>query len=221
MLSLGAFNKIVASLQVVYMFAGISIVITCLYFLLSSELSMLNPAGLEIGGITEGALMIISSIFALLAIIFRKKGFFAVYGILIGVILVLASAGYSQMQIKSRKAYTQEIFSRMWDRLPTNSVLQIQAYGECCGFEAYADRIQEPCKKYREQVGCYEMMEGYWLFQINRLIVPTVIVMIACLIEAVFMIVLFMAVRKKKEADKRKLITDRQPFDAWHKAVFN
>ena len=221
MLSLEAYNKIVAVLQVIYLLAGISITITSLYFLLSSDLSMLNPVGLEIGGITEGLMIVASAIFGLLAIIFRKRGFFAAYGILVGVVLVLASAGYSQMQLKSRKSFTHDTFSRMWDRLPVNSVLQIQAYGECCGFEMYADRIQEPCKKYREQVGCYEMMEGYWLYQINRLIIPTVIVMISCLVEAIFMIVLFAAVRKKKEADKKKLITDRQPFDAWHKAVFN
>ena len=221
MLSLEAFRKIVILLQVVFLAGGLGLSILSIYFLVSADLPVLNPVGLEIGGIILGVLSIITAVFAGLAAVFRHRAFFALYGLLLSAILIMSAVGYSRLQAMAKPAYTHRVFSDLWDAMDGNTLLQVQAYGECCGFNDYNDRLREPCQRYRQQVGCYQVMEAFFAHQLNYLLAPLIALMAISLVNAGVMLVLFILLQRKRQHDRKKLISDRQPFDAWHKAVFN
>jgi hypothetical protein len=60
--------------------------------------------------------------------------------------------------------------SRLWNKLPDETALAIQSMGQCCGFANYTDRIQEPCIRYLEQVGCGPIMVRYHKRAVQKLL---------------------------------------------------
>ena len=50
----------------------------------------------------------------------------------------------------------EDIQSGIGMMLQTAPSSEYQEMGECCGFEGYEDRVQEPCTEYVERLGCWE-----------------------------------------------------------------
>jgi hypothetical protein len=220
MLSLEAYRRIVILGQIAYGTGGIAVSVFGLVLLLSAPLSIVNPISLEIGELVLGVVMLCAAIMGILAAVTGKPVLFVAYGLLLATILIASAFGYSNTLMWGRHGFTHKRFSNLWDRLDDTTVLQVQDYGQCCGFDSYTDRIQEPCKRFREQVGCYDTMAGFFKYQLNRLRVPALMVMVVTCLVFLATAALFWFVRRQRRQDKRKLIPDRQPFDAWHKAVF-
>jgi hypothetical protein len=108
--------------------------------------------------------------------------------------------------------------SSMWDTAPTATIVQIESWGQCCGFASYTDRFQEPCEAYTPEVGCLEPMRKQVTSKLTALLVPSTFVLVGQGIGLGAILILLWALwRHDRQA---KLIGERQPFDAWHKAVF-
>lgn len=150
----------------------------------------------------------------------KKQRHFVAYGLIATAMLGLAIFGVIRIKTEMSTSMTKRTFSRYWDIAPDSSILRIQELGECCGFADYEDRLQEPCTEYVEKIGCWEAIISPTHTQLLReAFVPCVL--ITGLLSIATLLNIGMArVIKRESRDKRPSIAQRQPFDAWHKAVF-
>lgn len=132
-------------------------------------------------------------------------------------------------------AAAKQKFSAFWESASPTLLTLIQSEGQCCGFEGYSDRVLEPCKKYKEAVGCWTVLRdehGYYL----HLLTPALFILcsLCCASSLLSLILLVQRLRSAKrdkgdgnsaggyyyDQDESFRINRSQPFDAWHKAVF-
>lgn len=128
---------------------------------------------------------------------------------------------------------SKQRFSEFWETASPTLLTLIQSEGQCCGFSGYSDRVLEPCKKYKESVGCWAVLRdehGYYL----HLLTPALFILasLCCAASLLSLILLLQRLRSAKrdksangsayyyDQDESFRINRSQPFDAWHKAVF-
>ena len=176
---------------------------------------------MKIGGVASGASLLILGILGFYAgYAGKKQRHFVAYGLTTAAMLGLTILGMIRIKTELGTSMTYKIFSQYWDAAPDSSILRIQEIGECCGFEEYDDRMQEPCTEYVEKLGCWEaIIRPTHTELLKEAFVPCVIVI--GLLSVAILLNIGMALAVRKESKKRRpSIAQRQPFDAWHKAVF-
>ena len=150
----------------------------------------------------------------------KKQKHFMAYGLIATSMLGIAIFGMIRIKTEMNMSMMKKTFSRYWDIAPDSSVLRIQEMGECCGFASYDDRLQEPCTEYIEKIGCWEAIIGPTHARLLReAFVPCVLIAGLLCIAILLNIGMALVVRREVK-NKRLSIAQRQPFDAWHKAVF-
>ena len=87
------------------------------------------------------------------------------------VLLGIAGVGMRWARMATDQKPAINMMSRLWNKLPDDTALAIQTMGQCCGFNNYTDRIQEPCIRFQQQVGCGKIMAGYYVKAVDRLTV--------------------------------------------------
>lgn len=193
--------------------------ILSLTLLTTSPIMAIAPQPVLVGGLVLGlVLTFVAVLGALGAFDEHNTPALVGYGILMLALTGVTIWGIAAINTNLQDAKVEAQLDKIWMQSDTTTVLQIESWGQCCGFHNYTDRIQEPCTKYSEEVGCFEVMRRPYEARLTSMMIPSTI-LLAC--EAVGMlgnlVVLWFIWREGKEA---KLVGERQPFDAWHKAVF-
>ena len=142
------------------------------------------------------------------------------YGLTTAAMLGLAIFGMIRIRTELDTSMTYRTFSQYWDAAPDSSILRIQEMGECCGFEDYEDRLQEPCTEYVEKMGCWEAIIEPTHTELLREAFPPCVIVIGLLSIGTILNVGMALVVRSESRSKQPSIAQRQPFDAWHKAVF-
>lgn len=174
-----------------------------------------------VGGMASGASLLILGILGLYAgYAGKRQRHFVAYGLVATGMLGVSIFGVIRIKTEMNGFVARRTFSRYWDGAPDSSVLRIQEMGECCGFEGYEDRVQEPCTEYVEKLGCWEaIIRPVHARLLKQAFVPCIL--ISALLFTATLLNIGMALVVKEEVKERRLsIAQRQPFDAWHKAVF-
>jgi hypothetical protein len=174
-----------------------------------------------IGGMASGASLLILGVLGLYAGHWgTRQRHFVVYGLMATGMLALATFGVIRIKTEMGTSMTKKTFSHYWDDAPDSSILRIQEMGECCGFEDYEDRVQEPCTEYVERLGCWEaIIRPAHTRLLRQAFIPCTIITALLLIATLLNIAMALTIRRERES-KRWSFAQRQPFDAWHKAVF-
>lgn len=147
-------------------------------------------------------------------------------------VALLLSALLALQHSANLSVSAKQKFSAFWETASPPLLTVIQSEGQCCGFDSYTDRVFEPCKKYKEAVGCWTVLRdehGYYL----HLLTPALFILasLCCASSLLSLILLVQRLRSSKrdkgndngyyyEQDESFRINRSQPFDAWHKAVF-
>lgn len=195
--------------------------VSCAVMLFSAELVFLAPEeSLIMGGIMSALAILIASLGAYGC--WKRKGGVSIRiatGLLFGLMVLLAMGIFIQYTRPSSRKY----LSNLWDTMDKGEIYKIQNVGECCGFTDYNDRIQEPCKQYHEQIGCSEFMEEVYVPLVDKAMIPWVALWLftVCAILIHITLISITLYEEKKARDGRFVLGERQPFDAWHKAVFH
>lgn len=214
-----AFQRLVFIYQLGLASAGLAMSILSLTLLTTSPIMAIAPQPVLVGGLVLGlVLTFVAMLGALGAFDDQNTPALVGYGILMLAITGVTIWGITAIGSYLQDEHVETQLDRVWMQSDTNTVLQVESWGQCCGFHNYTDRIQEPCTKYSEEVGCFEVMKKPYVARLSSMMVPGTI-LLAC--EAIGMLgnllVLWLIWRESKEA---KMVGERQPFDAWHKAVF-
>lgn len=148
----------------------------------------------------------------------KRGGYFVAYGmVLVG---TLALAVFGLVRIFILKANEGDHLSRLWNTASDATVHAIQSQGQCCGFASYFDRIQLPCTKFDPAVGCYGgFMRDRYLNLLNASLGPSIL-LVSVLLLAILLDIGMLLVIYYEQEDEKMSISKRQPFDAWHRAVF-
>lgn len=148
----------------------------------------------------------------------QRRPFFFGYGILMAGILAVSILG--TVQLLAAKSQVRKHFNHIWNTSPDRFAQMIQAKGQCCGFDSYTDRIHEPCKAFEPKVGCFPgFMKDRYLSALKYLLVPLLALVVASGLALVLDLAMFAVIYFELE-DERKCIRKQEPFDTWHKAIF-
>ena len=157
-----------------------------------------------------------------------NTGFYYIF-ISICILSLLTSASWLFLMTKSRRSYRIahiisllilvattlfvliEVFSEKsknhlanwnieWNRISFFVRGRIQDTRQCCGFYDYADRLQEPCTKYFEQLGCGELISAEIEEEYSNFVILIIILMSSQLIAFVLEVVDFI----KRSKDKKQ-----------------
>lgn len=174
-----------------------------------------------LGGTMAGATVLVCSVLGFCASYSGKRvSYFIAYGLVLAAMISSVVLAFVKLRQEESASQLYAHFDRLWNEAPESTILQIQATGQCCGFDSYTDRFQEPCTEYDERVGCYEgIIRDTYLHTIHSAATPC-IVLIAVLGAAFFLNLAMAVVVKRNDKQERFSVSQRQPFDAWHKAVF-
>ena len=211
----------------------------------SEPLSLLIPQDTLIAVIVGGSLTALFSFVSFLVIGVKKKTdgargarvrwivLDAILMAFLATIFVLATL-HSIRQSTDISSVTKKQFSTFWETASPTMLTLIQAEGQCCGFEGYTDRVLEPCKKYSEAVGCWNVLKDEYAYYLHfltpALITLASLCMAAGIIAFILLIMRLRSSRREKseggnglyyETDESFKINRSEPFDAWHKAVFS
>lgn len=219
MLTRAAFRRLVFIFQLAMAGAGLAMAILSLTLLTTAPIIAIAPQSVLVGGLVLGIVLIfVTALGAFGVMDERNTPALVGYAILMLAVTGVTIWGVTAISGSLQDSDIETHLDRIWIDSDTSTVLQIQTWGQCCGFNNYTDRIQEPCTKYAEEVGCLQMMKGQYEARLTSMLVPSTILLIAeCIGIVLNGLVLWLSWREGKQA---KLIGDRQPFDAWHKAVF-
>lgn len=195
--------------------------VSCVFMLFSAELIFLAPEeSLIMGGILSALAILIASLGTYGC--WRRNGGLSIKvatGLLFGLLILLAMG----ISIQYNRPSNSQYLSTLWDTMEKNQVKKIQNIGECCGFLDYNDRIQEPCKEYHEQIGCSEFMEEIYVPLVDKAMIPWVALWMLT-VFGIFIhltLIIITLYEEKRAREGRFVLGERQPFDAWHKAVFH
>jgi len=173
-----------------------------------------------------------------------KLGALTLYLVLMGGLLsVLLIGGVRLDDFLDNEERVHQYLDGVWDGMRDQAAARLQQYGQCCGFSDYGDRAMEPCTVYEPQVGCREVMVD--LFRprttnaVTMAFVLAVCLVIGILLDGILLgaLVLRLILGSRTPSAKGgapddlpddgtalgasfKFEGNRQPFDAWHKAVF-
>ncbi|PJF17715.1 hypothetical protein PSACC_02474 [Paramicrosporidium saccamoebae] len=199
--------------------AGLAMAILSLTLLATSPILAIAPRAILIGGLVLGIiLMFVTALGAVGATNDRNSPALVGYSLLMLAAIGVTIWGVSSVGMSMKDPEVEGYLDRVWMDSDNGTILQIESWGQCCGFHNYTDRIQEPCTKYAEEMGCYELMKGQYEESLTVMLVPATLLLVAeCVGLALNLAVLWLVWREGRQA---KLVGDRQPFDAWHKAVF-
>lgn len=121
------------------------------------------------------------------------SGVFYLIGVAVAVALI-AVGGVRVESFLNDEAWIESELSQLWDHMDDVSASRVQAWGQCCGFQNYADRVMEPCVEYSPSVGCKEVMEAVYLPTMGRVLGPAIFLFIAAcvglFVEVVLLVVL-------------------------------
>lgn len=187
--------------------------------LTTSPILALSPKNILIGGLVIGIILIFLGALGMLAMSFdRNIPVLLSYSTLMLVTICVSIWGLTMISASLVPSQMEGTLDDLWMHGNNNTVVQIESWGQCCGFHNYSDRVQEPCTLYDQEIGCLEPMREQLSSKLTAMVVPTTLLLVAeCIGLAASLITLWMVWREGKEA---KVIGERQPFDAWHKAVF-
>lgn len=213
------FKRLVFFYQLILAGAGLGVAVLSLTLLTTSPILAISPKELLVGGLVLGILlMFVTALGAFGTTHDRHTPALVGYGVLMAAVVGVTIWGISAVGVALHEDSIVSHLDSLWLDSDTQTVLQIQSWGQCCGFNNYTDRIQEPCTKYAQELGCFEVMKGPYQSRLTSLLVPGTILLIGeCLGITLSILLLWLVWRESRQA---KLIGDRQPFDAWHKAVF-
>lgn len=161
---------------------------------------------------------------------------------------LLAAVGVQFARTHESETFTKQHFDKLWQTLPDDVVMNLQQYGQCCGFANGTDRVQEPCQRYRERVGCFTVMENYYLDQLYKIIPTAWTVLGLCLMGLTSGALLWLAQELEDRRESAKAGTAmntgtqsayeqnpycakqqddppgtpklQQTYDAWHRTIF-
>ena len=214
--------------QFIIVMAGLGTSVYSIVRLFGTPIKELQPtillfgkSRLTIGGILIGLLTIIIGTVGLLTH-FGNKSAMRFLVLEVALILLFCVAVFATVHVKEESNMDQirSRFSRMWDTAEDSLILRIQDIGECCGFESYEDRIQDPCTEYEQRIGCWSgIIEPVYMHTLKEIIVPGSILTVVLGIGMLLNLLTVIAVIKDSKPIK-VLNGQRQPFDAWHRAVF-
>lgn len=211
----------------------------------SEPLTQLIPEESLVSVLVGGSILALFSFVSFLVIGVKKRTDgrrgARVRWIVLDAVLMAALAGFfifaALHSIRKTAAITGSVkkqFSRFWETASPAVLTLIQAEGQCCGFEGYSDRVLEPCKKYREAVGCWTVLQDEYAYYLH--ILTPILICLGALSAAAGLIALILLVMRLRyrnkndnasgnglyyETDESFKINRSQPFDAWHKAVFS
>lgn len=219
MLTKAAFRRLVFIFQLALAGAGLAMAILSLTLLTTSPIIAVAPQPVLVGGLVLGIVLIfVTALGAFGVLDERNTPALVGYSILMLAVTGVTIWGVTAISGSLQDGTVEEHLDHVWMDSDTPTVLQIQTWGQCCGFKNYTDRIQEPCTKYQEEVGCFPAMKSQYTARLTSMLVPSTVLLIAeCVGILLNGLILWLSWREGKQA---KLIGDRQPFDAWHKAVF-
>jgi hypothetical protein len=137
--------------------------------------------------------------------------------------LVAALGIYLWMRQQKDEKTLKPHMSHIWNTCSDSLAYSIQTIGQCCGFNNYADRIMNPCVEWAPEIGCYEaIMRDVYLYTIKLAAIPYLVMIGLSAAATVAFAVEFLVHRSNTKQDPlvAKVKVQRQPFDAWQKAVF-
>lgn len=217
--TLSVLRKVSSIYQVALACGGIALAVLSLTLLLTSPLLALAPKNLLIGGLVIGVLLLFVAAIGTVGATQEKGGpALWAYVCLVSILLVMAVYGVASIGNALKESSLEKSLSTLWDTAPARTIVQIESWGQCCGFFNYTDRFQEPCTAYEEEIGCWEPMRSAVQGQLTAMMVPATVLLVG---EALGLALTLLLAWALWRADRQaKLIGERQPFDAWHKAVF-
>lgn len=219
MFNLVNLRKAIVGYQVVLAIAGLVIAIMSLTLLVTAPIMAIAPQNVLVGGLVLGIILIFVCAIGAFGVM-DETGKSPLVGYLLLMIAVLAVTIWGNVGIGSllKETSVEERLDRVWMQSDTATILQIESWGQCCGFHNYTDRIQEPCTKYQQELGCFELMRGQYQSRLAGMLAPSLVLLVGEL-GGVALITLILWL-EWREGRKAKMVGDRQPFEAWHKAVF-
>lgn len=241
-------RRIVFFYQLLFACMGTGVVILAASIILANGNGIKPPGPILVSGLVVGVLLtVICAIGAYGSTSHDQNkpiriGALIIYAVLMGALVSLIFVGGLRVEEFLAKPEKIDIYlDQVWDGLRDSSVAKIQAYGQCCGYLDYDDRVVEPCTHYEPQVGCRDVMIDIFKPK-TRNSVTVALVLAICGLFGLFLdtLMLFSVIvapcipkkTKKKNIDDDlifqsdaetggiKFEGNRQPFDAWHKAVF-
>lgn len=214
-----AFRRLVFFYQLLLACGGLALAILSLTMLLNSPMLAVTPREILVGGLVLGILVVlVTALGAFGTIKEHNKPALLGYMILILALIGVTITGVAVLGSSLKEDRLLGTLGNIWDSVDNTTALQIESWGQCCGFLNYSDRIQEPCTRYQEEVGCYQVMRVLYESKLAMIVVPLTVLLLGECVGLIFnMILLWLSWR---ETYQSKMIGDRQPFDAWHKAVF-
>jgi hypothetical protein len=219
MFTVGNFRRLVFFYQLVLAGAGLALAILSLTLLSTSPILAISPREILVGGLVLGIiLMFVTALGAIGTTSERNAPALYGYMLLMTAVLSVTIWGVTEVGISLQDSSIETHLDSLWMNAETSTILQVESWGQCCGFHNYTDRIQEPCTKYEQEVGCLDPMRSQYQARLTTMLAPGMVLLVGeCFGVALTGMILWLAWREGRQA---KLVGERQPFDAWHKAVF-
>lgn len=197
---------------------GLTLAILSLTLLVNSPVIALSPASFLISGLVGGMIIMLIAFVTAWGIKSNHRILIIVTALLSLALTSLGIVAVIQVEGARQQDSIQAQLDRLWDDAPTPIIVQIQTWGQCCGFTSYIDRFQEPCTLYADEVGCLEPMRRVREGKLRALAGPAAVMVVGQAVGLILVIIIAWA--GWREERRAQLVGERQPFDAWHKAVF-
>jgi len=230
MFSVASLQRIVLILQGGLGIGGLAAAVFCLILLVTAPIQSISPTDLTIGGMVVGIVLMLTALIGALTTMRMTDSSpddpgrstttisLVTYALLLAGLVGCTIGGLVILARSNSDSTIEAHLDRLWNTTNVSTALQIQTWGQCCGFRDYADRIQQPCTEYQQEVGCFEPMRSFYAQRLDLMWMPGLVLLIGeCVGLLLALIILYLRYRDDQEA---KLIGDRQPFDSWQKAVF-
>ena len=218
-MSYGTFKKLAAMYHGILGLGGLALSILALALLLTFPVMALAPTEILIGGLVVGLLLLFLTVVSFFALFFsRPIPTLLVHTLLSTTLIAIAAWGLLTTVRSLSPATLDRSLDNLWMTAHNRTIIQIESWGQCCGFHNYTDRLQEPCTLYAQEVGCYGPMRDQVAGKLAAMVVPSTILLIGMLISLGLNLTILLL--EWKEGRKEEIVGDRQPFTDWQKTIF-
>ncbi len=207
---------------------GLAFAVLAVVLLASGPTPMVLPQDLLAGAVVIGLLVVAANIVGAVGVRLNRSRSVKVASVLLALVIVGLLAAALAVALKETLAVQQDgtgavlaELSGAWNRVSDATAVRIQAWGQCCGFYDYGDRAVDPCTKYAPEVGCAEPAAALYMRRVTAMVAPLAVLLGGALVGLLLQAALLRRTwGESSAAAEAKFIGDRQPFDDWHKAVF-
>lgn len=169
--------------------AGVGLGVISLVFILNESRPELTPREMLWSGLGTAFVIVLTGILGMMCNMkvaepSQQRSAFKCYLILAAIVAGIMGGALRYSKVSTKGDVNTSNMSRIWNKLPDETALAIQSMGQCCGFSNYTDRIQEPCIRYIEKVGCGQIMTRYYRRSVYKL-VPIVWIFLSAALAAI------------------------------------